>query len=99
MDNLVGQLPALPRESLACGNAAVSPRWGTDLTVSIAHRLCGGYDHANDGPMVLSGVAVLPGGRGVLAPLTWVLHLPPSAVPLISDVRFCRYAQRLARLT
>lgn len=27
------------------------------------------------------------------------LHLPPSAVPLVGDVRFRRSAQRLARLT
>ena len=31
--------------------------------------------------------------------LASMLHLPPSAVPLISDVRFGRFAQRLARLT
>jgi hypothetical protein len=31
--------------------------------------------------------------------LAWILHLPPSAVPLVSDVRFRRSAQRLARLT
>ena len=31
--------------------------------------------------------------------LAWMLHLPPSAVSLVSDVRFCRSAQRLARLT
>jgi hypothetical protein len=31
--------------------------------------------------------------------LAWILHLPPSAVLLISDVRFRRSAQRLARLT
>jgi hypothetical protein len=24
--------------------------------------------------------------------LAWMLHLPPSAVPLVSDVRFCRFA-------
>jgi hypothetical protein len=31
--------------------------------------------------------------------LAWILHLPPSAVPLVSDVRFRRSAQRLAWLT
>ena len=31
--------------------------------------------------------------------LAWILHLPPSAVPLVSDVRFCRSAQRSAWLT
>jgi hypothetical protein len=31
--------------------------------------------------------------------LAYVLHLPPSAVPLVSDYRFRRSAQRLARLT
>ena len=31
--------------------------------------------------------------------LAWTLHLPLSAVPLVSDVRFRRSAQRLARLT
>ena len=31
--------------------------------------------------------------------LAWMLHLPPSAVPLVGDVRFRRSAQRLARLT
>ena len=30
--------------------------------------------------------------------LASILHLPPSAVPLASDIRFCRSAQRLARL-
>jgi hypothetical protein len=30
--------------------------------------------------------------------LTCVLHLPPSAVSLVGDVRFRRSAQRLARL-
>jgi len=35
-------------------------------------------------------------GRTLLA---FILHLPPSAVPLVSDVRFRRSAQRLARLT
>jgi hypothetical protein len=63
-----------------------------------AHRLAGGHDQANDGPVVLGGIAVLPGGR-VRVLLTWMLHLPPSAVPLLSDVRFRRLAQRLARLT
>jgi hypothetical protein len=49
--------------------------------------------------MVLGGGVVLPGGRGVLSLLALMLHLPPSAVPLVSDVRFRRSAQRLARLT
>jgi hypothetical protein len=31
--------------------------------------------------------------------LAWISHLPPSAVPLVSDYRFRRSAQRLARLT
>jgi hypothetical protein len=31
--------------------------------------------------------------------LAWILHLPPSAVSLVGDVRFCRSAQRLAWLT
>jgi hypothetical protein len=31
--------------------------------------------------------------------LAWSLHLPPSAVLLLRDVRFRRPAQRLARLT
>ena len=31
--------------------------------------------------------------------LAYVLHLPPSAVSLVSDYRFRRSAQRLARLT
>jgi hypothetical protein len=31
--------------------------------------------------------------------LAYVLHLPPSAVSLVSDVRFRSSAQRLARLT
>ena len=31
--------------------------------------------------------------------LAYVLHLPPSAVLLVSDYRFRRSAQRLARLT
>jgi len=31
--------------------------------------------------------------------LPWILHLPPSAVPLVSYVRLCRPAQRSARLT
>jgi hypothetical protein len=31
--------------------------------------------------------------------LAWTSHLPPSAVPLFSDVCFGRSTQRLARLT
>jgi len=31
--------------------------------------------------------------------LAWMMHLPPSAVPLVSDYRFRRSAQRLAQLT
>jgi hypothetical protein len=31
--------------------------------------------------------------------LAWTLHLPPNAVPLVSDIRFGRSAQRSARLT
>jgi hypothetical protein len=31
--------------------------------------------------------------------LAYVLHVPPSAVPLVSDHRFRRSAQRLARMT
>jgi hypothetical protein len=31
--------------------------------------------------------------------LAYALHLPPSAVPLVSDYRFRRSAQRLGRLT
>jgi hypothetical protein len=42
-------------------------------------------------------VLLVDGGYGVL--LAWKLHLPPNAVPLVSDIRFCRSAQRLARLT
>jgi hypothetical protein len=42
---------------------------------------------------------VMPGGRGDWSLLALALHLPPSAVPLVGDVRFCRSAQRLARLT
>ena len=41
---------------------------------------------------------VLPGGRGVLGPVSWTSHLPPSAVLFVSDVRFRRSAQRLQRL-
>jgi hypothetical protein len=41
----------------------------------------------------------LPGGLSVLALLAWMVHLPPSAVPLVGDVRFRSSAQRLARLT
>ena len=51
-------------------------------------------------------VAVVLGGVGacLVDGVYWVLlalmlHLPPSAVPLVNDVRFCRSAQRLARLT
>ena len=48
--------------------------------------------------VALCGIAVLPGGRVYWVLLAWILHLPPSAVPLVSDVRFRRSAQRLARL-
>jgi hypothetical protein len=39
------------------------------------------------------------GDRACRSLLAYILHLPPSAVPLVSDVRFRRSAQRLARLT
>jgi hypothetical protein len=48
---------------------------------------------------VLCRVAVLPGGRVHRVLLASMSHPPPSAVPLLSDVRFRRSAQRLARLT
>jgi hypothetical protein len=51
------------------------------------------------GGEVLCRVAVLPGRRVHRVLLASRLHLPPSAVPLVSDVRLCRSAQRLARLT
>jgi hypothetical protein len=47
-------------------------------------------------PSALQRVAGL---RDCWALLAWTLHLPPSAVPLVSDVRFRRSAQRLASLT
>jgi hypothetical protein len=37
--------------------------------------------------------------RAFRPPVTAILHLPPSAVSLVSDFRFRRSAQRLARLT
>jgi hypothetical protein len=53
--------------------------------------------------LVARGVAKLrPGLAGGLAHralLASELHLPPSAVPLVSDFRFRRSAQRLALLT
>jgi hypothetical protein len=58
-----------------------------------------GHDHANDGCGGPGWVAVLPCGRVYRVLLAWRLHLPPSAVPLVGDVRFRRSAQRLARLT
>jgi hypothetical protein len=45
------------------------------------------------------GIAAVLGGRSVLLLLASKSYLPPSAVSLVSDVRFCRCAQRLARLT
>ena len=42
---------------------------------------------------------VLDALRDELSRGSLLLHLPPSAVPLVSDVRFRRSAQRLARLT
>ena len=56
--------------------------------------------------ITLTAIAVVLGGSlsclvdGVhRVLLAWALHLPPSAVPLVSEVRFPRSAQRLARLT
>jgi hypothetical protein len=42
---------------------------------------------------------ILPNRQGASAPVSVNLHLPPSAVSLVSDYRFRRSAQRLARLT
>ena len=66
--------------------------------VTYTLRLDGGHDR-DDTRSPMRG-AVLPGGRvqrGVL--LASTLHLPPSAVPFVSDVRFRRSPQRLVRLT
>jgi hypothetical protein len=43
--------------------------------------------------------AVRPGDRARRSLLAYFLHLPPSAVSLVGDVRFRRSAQRSARLT
>ena len=98
--NLSGRLAMVPGEPLACGNAASSPRCATDLK-RVPPRT--GRVAAMITParvvVVMGGVAVLPGGRVHRALLAWTLHLPPSAVPLVSDYRFRRSAQRLARLT
>ena len=56
------------------------------------------------GPILIVGrcPATVPSclvDRANPALLAYVLHLPPSAVPLVSDYRFRRFAQRLARLT
>jgi hypothetical protein len=100
--NLAGQLATLPRESLACGNAPGGPEvWGqthgqppgTDWVAAMAMFT------PTTVAVVPGGVAVLPGGRVHRALLAWTLHLPPSAVPLVSDYRFRWSAQRLARLT
>ena len=94
---LTAQLVTLSRESLACGECGgVTRGVGTDLT---------GHRRAPNG-WPPTAVAVVLGGSAVLlvdgvywALLASMLHLPPSAVPLVSDYRFCRSAQRLARLT
>ena len=85
---------------LACGNAAGSPRCG--------NRPHGLPPRADWVAAMITPTAVAVVLRGSLsclvdgvywALLAWMLHLPPSAVPLVSDVRFRRSAQRLARLT
>jgi hypothetical protein len=77
------------------------PEVGEQISrATAAHRLGGRMITPTTVAVVLGGVAVLPGGRGHRVLLAWKLHLPPiSAVPLVSDIRFRRSAQRLARLT
>jgi hypothetical protein len=91
--NLAGQLATLPRESLAYGNAAGSPRHGNR---SHGPPPCTDWVAAMITPttvaVVLGGVAALPGDGEHRVLLAWTLHLPPSAVPLVSDVRFRRSA-------
>ena len=94
--NLAAQSATLFRELLACGNAAGSPRCG-DRSHGQPSRT--GWVAAMITPttvmtvaVVLGGVAVLPCGRAYWVLLAWILHLPPSAVPLVSDVRFRRSA-------
>jgi hypothetical protein len=91
--NLPGRLAMVPGEPLACGNAASSPRCGTDLK-RVPPRT--DWVAAMITPprvvVVMGGVAVLSGGRTVWVLLAWMLHLPPSAVSLVGDVRFRRSA-------
>jgi hypothetical protein len=51
--------------------------------------------------MVIVGVALscLMGDGMYRVLLSWISHLPPSAVSLVSYVRLCRSGQRSARLT
>lgn len=49
--------------------------------------------------VVLGGVAVMPGGWVYWVLLALTLHIPPSAVSLVGDVRFCWSVQRLVQLT
>jgi hypothetical protein len=86
-------LATLPRDSLACGNAAGSPRCGNRSHVPQPRTdWVAAMITPTTVAVVLGGVAVLPGGRVYRVLLAWTLHLPPSAVPLVSDVRFRRSA-------
>ena len=98
--DLAGQLATLPRESLACGNAPGGPRCGNRLTgnrrAPTGWRPCS-RQRRSRWSRVGSLSCLVDGVHRAL--LAWTLHLPPSAVPLVSDVRFRRSVQRLARLT
>jgi hypothetical protein len=75
-----------PESRLLAGMRRAGPRW---QQATAAHRLGGDHDHANDGrggPRWDRCPAWWTGVYRVL--LAWISHLPPSAVPLIRDIRF-----------
>jgi hypothetical protein len=92
--------------SIGCALVALHPEsvvhvvWCRPVALSvIVACIGGGRDHANDSRGGPRWVAVLPGDGVHRVLLAWALHLPPSAASLVSDYRFRRSAQRLARLT
>jgi hypothetical protein len=95
--NLSGRLAMLPASRWLARTRRVARVAEQISHATAAHRLGGGMiTPATVGWSWAGSLSCLVAGL-FRVPLAWMLHLPPSAVPLVSDVRFRRSAQRLAR--
>ena len=107
IEHLAGRVTNKPPGSLLTGEDTRRHRAGrrerVDLIGQLGEGHVGGYARVplrSPRGNLAGQLATL--SRELLAcgsALAWKLHLPPSAVSFVSDVRFCRSAQRLARLT